>query len=204
MRQGPKNIISGKEALARRLAGEKKKVVVAVVLIALMVVMWARLLTKGDLSANANAALLESASGSSADEESTKVTFVELPEIAGRHDVLQTDFFAAAGWRIFKKGEEAENSGNVEEVNVFVEKDGGDVSILEVAGTLRLDAISSGERPQAFLGGKLISVNESFSVRYRQATYEFEVITIEQDSVVLKCDGVTVTIKMPQANQAGG
>ena len=98
--------------IVSRLAAEKKKTVCALCLIALMAFMWVRVLFKKgpeSVEATPTAKKLDS---------EFKVSFVELPEVEGRNDVLTRDFFAANGWQNFIRDGEGENLAGIKEVSV--------------------------------------------------------------------------------------
>ena len=102
MRQITRTKSSAAQSPLGRIAAEKKKAVLAVGLIALMAIMWIRVIAKKD-TASAKAvtpAQLEESLLSS--KQQTKLRFVELPKTRGRNDVLNRDFFCADGWNAFK------------------------------------------------------------------------------------------------------
>ena len=94
------------DKIFNRLAAEKKKTVFSVCLIALMVFMWVRVLDKKTPEA-AEATLEQSpalASQEAAGDDTSKsspelkVTFIELPKVAGRNDSIARDFFVSDDW----------------------------------------------------------------------------------------------------------
>ena len=99
------------------LMAEKKKVVVASCLIAVMAIMWVRVLTKQAPQAAEAALTTEKLNEIGSSNQELKVSFIELPQVAGRNDVITRDFFASDDWRQFdsKKGR---NLAVIEEVNI--------------------------------------------------------------------------------------
>jgi hypothetical protein len=202
MKQNIKNSNTGNRIVGRlaapclRLAGagEKKKTVIAVCLIAVMLLMWVRLLVKKGPQSVGAAEIAEVASRQMSPE--LKISFIELPKVAGRNDMLTRDFFTASNWQDFVGGIEG-NSGGVKEVSV-VPKDGSEETISRVAGKLRLEAIVQGENPRAFINDKLLSVGDRLFVGDGINKYECEVTKIEETKVVIRCGQAEVTLRLTQ------
>jgi len=198
MSHNVKSTVNGANRLVSRLAAEKKKTVTAVCLIALMIFMWARVLgKKSPETADASQRQENVNQDGSGAKVELKVSFMDLPKIPGRNDVLTRDFFAANGWRNFNKGEE--NHGN-KEVNVY-SKDGNEEVVRRVAKLLNLEAIVIGSdgNPQAFINGKLLSVGDKFLVKDGGNKYECEVVGIEENVVVIKCLEAEIKLKVMKA-----
>ncbi|NIP24234.1 MAG: hypothetical protein GWN67_02585 [Phycisphaerae bacterium] len=196
MEQNVKKTVNGANKLVSRLAAEKKKTVTAVCLIALMILMWARVLgKKSPETADASQRQENVNQDGSGSNVELNVSFIELPKIPGRNDVLTRDFFAANGWRNFNR--EQENYGN-KEVSVFSE-DGNEDIVRRVAQRLRVEAIVKDGNPQAFINGKLLSVGDKFLVRNGGVKYECEVVGIEENVVVIKCGQAEIKLKVMKA-----
>ena len=186
----------------RYFALEKGKSMAAACLIGLMFFMWVRVFAKKHSPGEAEAALTaqaESLSGRGRNE--VKIRFIKLPEIKGRNDVLSRDFFAVEGWENLIKDADG-NTNKVEEVNVVVEDDSEQGShrkaVLRLARQLKLDVIAFGKRPEAFIENTLVSVGDKLQVEDKGRLYEFDVIEIGENEVVLTCQGVRLEIKMLQ------
>jgi hypothetical protein len=201
MEQNVKNTVNGANRFVGRLAAEKKKTVTALCLIALMIFMWARVLGKKTPVTAAASQRQENADqdvlGSNVE---LKISFIKLPKIPGRNDVLTRDFFAANGWKNFAKDEE--NPGN-KEVNVF-SKDGNEEVVRRVAGKLKLETIVLDGNPQAFINGKLLSVGDKLLVKDGGNKYECEVVGIEENMVVIKCLEAEITLKLTKVIEVTG
>lgn len=195
MKQGVKNNGNGTNRLVSRLAAEKKKTVTALCLIALMVFMWARVLGK---KTPAIAAALGQENVVLGSNLELNISFIELPKVAGRNDVLTRDFFAADGWQDFVRDGEGSNVAGTEEVSV-VSKDGNEQVVRRVAEKLKLEAIGLDGNPQAFINGKLLSVGDKLLVRDGGNTYECEVVGIEENVVLIKCGDAEITLKVTKA-----
>jgi ADP-ribose pyrophosphatase YjhB (NUDIX family) len=194
MKQNLKNNGSRGNRIAGRLAAEKKKTVIAVCLIAVMILMWVRLLVKkGPQNAVASETAEETAVQTNPE---LKISFIELPKVTGRNDALTKDFFTVSNWQDFAAGREG-NSGGIKEVSV-VPRDGSEETISRVAGKLRLEAIVEGENPRAFINDKLLSVGDKLFIGDGINTYECEVVKIEETKVVIRCGQAEVTLRLTQ------
>lgn len=191
-------------SLVSYFAMQRPKTLVAAGLIGLMVFMWVRVLTKKRAAAQAQAAPTSQAGILNADEwrkNHTKIQFIKLPEVKGRNDVLSRDFFADRRWERFTKDADGKNSNKTEEVNV-VAKYGSEngrrkKAVLRLAEELTLDAVVLGRNTEAFIGNTLVSVGDKLQVEDKGELYEFDVVEISENEVVLMCEGVRLEIKMP-------
>lgn len=197
MKQNPKKNGNKDNRILGRLAAEKKKTVIAACLIAVMILMWVRLLgKKGPQSAEAAEAVNTTEVTAVQTSPELKVSFIELPKVAGRNDVLTRDFFNVSNWQDFVGGGEV-NSGGMKEVSV-VPTDGSEETIRLVAARLKLEAIVQGESPRAFINDKLLSVGDKLFVGDGINTYECEVAKIEETKVVIKCGQAEVILRLTQ------
>jgi hypothetical protein len=195
MKQNLKNNGSRNNRILGRLLAEKKKTVIAVCLITVMILMWVRLLVKkGPQSAEAAVMTQEVTDRQTSPE--LKVSFIELPKIAGRNNILTRDFFTVSNWQDFVAGREG-NSGGIKEVSV-VPRDGSEETIRQIAGKLRLEAIVQGENPHAFINDKLLSVGDKLFIGDGINTHECEVVKIEETKVVIRCGQAEVTLRLTQ------
>jgi hypothetical protein len=194
MKQNLKNNESRDNRILARLAAEKKKSIIAVCLIVVMILMWVRLFVKkGPQSAEA-AETAQVTAGQTGPE--LKVSFIKLPNVAGRNDMLTRDFFTVSNWQDFVAGREG-NSGGIKEVSV-VPNGGSEETIRLVAGRLRLEAIVLGENPRAFINDKLLSVGDKLLIEDGINMYECEVAKIEETKVVIRCGQAEVTLNLKQ------
>jgi len=193
MERRVKKTVSSANRLVGRLAAEKKKTVTALCLIALMIFMWARVIGK-KAPVTAEAAQRKENMGQDVldSNEELNISFIELPKIPGRNDVLTRDIFAANGWSNFIRNEE--NPDN-KEVGVF-SKDGNEEIVRLIAQKLKLEAIGLDGNPQAFINGKLLSVGDKLLVRNGGNKYECEVVEIAENVVVIKCGEAEIRLKV--------
>jgi hypothetical protein len=168
--------------LLNQLAAQKKKGVIAAALIVLMVFMWLRLLTdKGPQQVHA------AVTGNSLNEtvQKLKVKFIKLPFVHGRNDVLARDFFKMDSQ--FFGGADAS----------IVSTDGAVDGVREVVKGLRLDAISTGQQPEAFINDRLVKVGDTVLVEGSK-TYECEIVSIKKNSVLVKYGDAEIELKLKQ------
>ena len=183
------------------LAAEKKKAVAASCLIAVMTIMWVRVLTKQAPEAAEAAFGTEQLNEIGSSNQELKVSFIELPQVAGRNDVIARDFFASDDWRHFDS-EKGRNLAVIEEVNV-VSKNGNEEVIRKVAEKLKLEAIVVlSNNPRAYINNKVISVGEKVLIHDGVDTYECEVIEIKEkeNKVVIMCREAEVTLKLTRVS----
>jgi hypothetical protein len=191
MKQNMRNNSSGTNRPLGRLAGQKKKTICALCLIAVMVFMWVRVLgRKGPASAEATLTTPEATSGPS--NPKLKISFIELPKVAGRNDMLTRDFFTGQG---FIKDIEGGNLGGVAEVSVGP-GDGSEQAVKRVAQKLKLEAIGVGEQPQAFINGELLTVGDRLTLQDGGNKYECEVIGIEENEVFVRWQQAEIKLKL--------
>ena len=183
MRQNLKNNGRLTGRLAERIAAEKKKTAIALVLIALMVFMWVRVLGKKGPQ-GAEAAFVGEAANVSQAISQLKISFIELPHIKDRHDSLSRDFFTVENWRDFFDAQ-SRDSGSSGEVNVIA-KNGLDEVAKLVAEKLKLEVIELGSVPQAFISGKLVTTGDKLEVSDGTNKYQCEVLKIEKNTVSLR------------------
>ncbi len=178
-----------------QLAAEKKKTVFAVCLIALMVFMWVRVLGKKTpkiAEATLGQEIVTSDTSKSGPE--LKVTFIELPKVAGRNNSITRDFFASDDWWKLIVSGEGGKIADIEEVSVS--KGGSEEIAKRVAERLKLEAIGFGENPRAFINGKPLSVGDKLLIVDGDGKYECEVVGIEEDKVFIRCGDAKITLKL--------
>ncbi|MDD5327774.1 MAG: hypothetical protein PHY02_08185 [Phycisphaerae bacterium] len=187
------NIKSGSgrgNRLLSRLAAEKKRAFVAAFLIIVMVFMWARVLgKKGPQSANA--AIMKSKLIEEIGSE-LKISFIELPKVNGRNDVLTKDFFAVESWNDFMQG------GRSDSENVDSVSENASETIKSNVRKLKLEAIVLGENPRAFINDKLLSVGDKLFVGDGADMCECKVTKIEENIVFIKCGETEITLRLAQ------
>ena len=94
MKRNFQNINNGTNRLVNQLASEKKKTVLAVCLIALMAFMWIKVFIKKSPVAADAMLLAEQSNSEKENSTAVKVSFIELPKVIGRNDMIVRDFFS--------------------------------------------------------------------------------------------------------------
>ncbi len=187
---------NGPNRFFSQLAAEKKKSITALCLVAVMAFMWVRVLFRRTPQAAAAATMTKEMNVEGKSNPDLKISYIELPEVAGRNDVITRDFFASDGWQDFVD-REAENLVGIEEVNI-VSKGGNEEGVRRVAEQLKLGAIVLSNNPQAFINDKLLSVGDKLPVGEGVDRYECEVVEIKRNTVVVRCREAEITLKLTQ------
>ncbi len=188
--------VNNRTNLTGLLIADKKKIVAAAILIAVMVFMWIKVLFGKESAPEAAAGIapVSVVSGQSQASQEVQVCYISLPVTPGRNDVLVRDIFDSKGFKRFaKKG-----------FAVASDESPGDISesqIQQIAEKLKIGAIISGpqiQKPEAFIEDKLVSVGSKLSVGYDDQIYEFTVTQINENQIVLKWKDSTVIVKMSE------
>jgi hypothetical protein len=198
MRQNTRNNSQDGNRLFNHLATEKKRTVLALCLITLMAFMWVRVLTRAEPQAAEAGLLAEQMNVETQSEPELKISFIQLPQVEERNDVITRDFFASDGWQDFVDGKGRKSAG-VEEVNIV--STGSDQEVIrKVAEKLKLEAIVSSENPLAFINDKVLRVGDKLLVGDGIDRYECEVVEIKENTVVMRCREARITLKLTQVN----
>ena len=175
-----------------RLTAEKKKALLAFSLIMLMAFMWIRVL--GNKTPKAAEAALPEQQKNADELSQIKISFIELPKVLGRNDVITRDYFDSNKWYGFIN----ENVGNLtgyEEVSV-VSKNRNNKIIRSIQGKVKLEAIELGEKPSAFINGELMLVGDKLQIKDGIDVYECEIVRIEENMVFLRCAEVEIELRL--------
>ena len=198
MRQSTRNNSRGGNRFFSHLAAEKKKAALALCLISLMAFMWIKVLTKASPKAADAELIAELINMETQSEPELKISFIELPQVAGRNDMVARDFFASDGWQNFVGGR-GNKSVAVKEIDI-VSKDDDQEVIRKVAENLKLEAIVSSDDPLAFINDKVLRPGDKLFVGDGIESYECEVVEIKENIVVIRCRESMITLKMTQVN----
>ena len=198
MRQNVRSNVNSTVRILNQLAAQKKKTVLALCLITLMAFMWVRVLTRTEPQAAEAGSMTEQMDVETQSESELKISFIQLPQVEGRNDVIARDYFASDGWQDFVDGKGPKSSG-VEEVDI-VSKNGDQEVIRKVAEKLKLEAIVSSENPLAFINDEVLRVGDKMLVGDGIDRYECEVVEIKENIVVMRCREARITLKLTQVN----
>jgi hypothetical protein len=176
-----------------QLVADRKKSVTTGCLVIVMVFLWIRVLTRNTPEVAKATATTEPAGAANPSNPGPNVSFVTLPKVAGRDDVITRDFFACDGWRHFTAG--GRKFADIEEVNML-SQNGSEEAIKKVAEKLRLEAIVLSNNPRAFINNKVLSVGDRMLVDDGNEKHECEVVGIQENTVVIKCREAKITLKL--------
>jgi hypothetical protein len=200
MRQNMVNNNNGAKKILSHLAAEKKKATLAVCLILLMAFMWVRVFFKKPQSAEGKM-ISDQTKNEQSSNPTLKISFIELPEVVGRNDIISRNFFASNGWQNFNG--RGGNIVSIEEVKV-VQGDVTEKVIKKVVQKLRLEAIWIGDSPKAYINDKVHSVGDTLLVNDGADQYEFEVVAIEDNTVLIRCGKAEVKLKLKKVTENSG
>ena len=179
----------------------QKKAVIAFCLIAVMAFMWLKVLIKKSPQAAQASPAAKQENPDVQMGPQLKVSFIDLPQVAGRNDVITRDFFDVDGWQEFVGDKEGNRLAGIKDVNV-APGDGSEEVVRRVVGKLKLEAIVLGKNPQIFINGKLLSRGDKLLIGDGAMTYECEVVEIEENAVFMRCGKAQITLKLAQAMEA--
>ncbi len=188
------NVMNPANRLFGQLMAEKKKFFTALCLIGVMVFMWAKLLLNKSPEA-ASAANFEQMSYETGANQQSKISFINLPEIEGRNDVLTRDFFTVRSWYDFVA--DRRDRGNVNAVGI-VSADKADAVAARIIQRLKLDVIELGAKPQVFINDKLLTIGDTLVVEDSVQTYECQIVGIEKNRVLIRCGEAEIELKLTQ------
>lgn len=192
----------GVSRLIGKVAAEKKKAGIALCLIAIMAVMWVKVLTKKGPEISKASPVAEATDDSDLDE-AINITYVDLPRIPDRDDLISRDFFASEGWEDFRTGDATAKI--VEGEDFSIEKTGGTKAIAGiVAQHIKLGAIIMEERPQAFINDKFRSAGDTLTLTDGSETYECEVVEVRKNSVLIRCKDAEIVLKLIETAEGDG
>jgi hypothetical protein len=202
MRRNVRNNGNRTKRRVNRFASEKKKVAIALCLIMVMGFMWIRVLTRKAPQSAAGATIeAEPSSARKPANKEVEITFTELPKVAGRNDGITRDFFDAGNWESFIDRQRKRNG--IEEVNIY-SKDGNDEVVRKVAGKLKLEAIMVSEKPRAYINGEVVEVGDKMVIGDGPDKIECDVVSIEENSVVIKCRQAEIILKLVRESKTDG
>ena len=187
------------KGLANQLAAEKKKVVVALCLIGVMAIMWIRVFTKKAPEAAGADIAVNPPSSDVKPEPELKISYIELPKVAGRNDVIIRDVFASENWRHFIERQRKRNG--IEEVNIL-SSDVNEEVIGKLTEKLKLEAVMVSEDPRAYVNGKTIKVGDKLLIGDGNDRFECEVVAIEENTVVMRCKEAKITLKLVEESKS--
>ena len=178
------------------LFADSRKTVLACSLVAVMAVMWVRVLIGHKPSSAGAAPAQTQAAKTERSERTARVQMVEVSRIPGRNDSIDRDCFDMQGRTQFQKSVAVPNTGTDTEVPVV--SPNHDEEVKQVAQTLKLEAVLLNDAPLAFLNDRLVQAGDTFTVERGTSVFEFEVLRINEDSVLVECNDIQLTLQLAQ------
>jgi len=179
------------------LLADNKRTVLACSLVAVMAIMWIRILI-GHKPGSAGASPQKQAARTKQDEPTIKTRMVEVPVIPGRNDSIRKDCFKMQDRALFRQSATVPDTGTGTEVPTVSPNHDKEV-IQQVAQTLKLEAVLRNGNLQAFLNDRLLGVGDTFTVERGSRVFEFEVLRIYDDAVLVECNDMQLTLQLAQS-----
>lgn len=182
------------------------KTMTMIVLLAVMGILWGRVLLggkKGPAAANAqDAASILQATQTAQSGGTLTLKAVTLPQVPGRNDVISHDPFSADRWTAF--GFEDSQNNDRSDVSVDSAENAEKIhqSRLEkIAQRLTLEAViqdADGKPFQAFVDDKILSVGSTLTVKEGPDQYELTLEKISEKEVLFMWNKISVVLKMTE------
>jgi len=201
-----KTIQTKKLPVTGALQNISPKTMVMIALLAVMGILWGRVLltgNKGPAAANAqdlvaSQQLTEAAQMS----DSHTLKAIVLPQLPGRNDTLSHDLFSANKWTAFelnglksggRSNVSVDSSGNSEKMQR--------AKLEKITKHLTLDSVicDAENRPiQAFVDDKILSVGSMLTVQEGPDQYELTLEEISEKEVLFTWNKISVVLKMAE------
>lgn len=194
MTRDPKHMFGSAGRLAGYLVRDGRKTGIAVALVAVMAVMWLRVLT-GQKPQSAGAGPSSPQRIEAVADDQPSMRFIELPVQPGRNDRIHRDFFTAHNWSDFSSGSRSQGTGPKPDVGT-VPTDRTEEVVAKLARTLQLEAVLWSADPQAFVNDRLVRIGDTLALRDGADFYPFEVVEIQKDAVLVTCGDSRFTLKL--------
>jgi hypothetical protein len=186
--------VIGTMAVGNPIRNVPPKTLAAVVLVAVMGLLWARVLLRSGpdtaladpSTADIDLAVQENV------ESAIQIRAVDLPEIGGRHDVIAADFFRAD--RCLAWGQKTESAAPTTEAT------DNQRMVNELIKAIALEAIikdAQGNAEKACMNGSLVAAGSVLQVPVRNEMQSVRVMTIEPGHVRLMWQDRSIDIEMP-------
>ncbi len=179
------------------------KVMAMVVLLAVMAILWGRVLLKGTGDPAAANAQDQASIQEIVPDLPLQIEAVELPVLPGRNDRVSNDLFSAENWTAFglNQNSNTPNGG----VKIGVTGDSVELahrsSLARIAGRLKLEAVicDAQNRPfQAFVDDKILSVGSTLTVKEGPDQFVLMLEKISEKEVVFSWNEMSVVLKMAE------
>jgi hypothetical protein len=186
--------VTGTAAVGNPIRNVPPKTIAAVVLVAVMGVLWARVLLRSGPDtalANSSTATIDLAGQENA-ESAIQIRAVDLAEIPGRQDTIAADFFRAD--RCLTWGQKTESAAPTTKAA------DNQRLVNELIKAIALEAIikdAQGNAEKASINGSLVVAGSVLQVPVRNEMHSVRVMTIEPGHVQLSWQDHSIDIEMP-------
>lgn len=179
------------------------KAMMMIVLLAVMGVLWGRVLLSGKTgpetasAEEAEQAALEQMMQSQ-QPAAVQVEMLELPEVPGRNDRLTCNFFCEENWDAFTFEGHSDVQVNSSEQTLERHQQ---VKLEQIVRRLVLEAViedAAGNPHQAFVEGKILSVGDTLTVQEGPDQYMLTVNQINEKEVMFSWNKSVVVLKMSE------
>jgi hypothetical protein len=181
--------------LLERLQMGGKRTAMACALSLVMLFMWVRVFV-GHRPAAAAAAPPSASATSTPHKAPVKVRLVDLPQVPGRQEAIERDFFTIKDRTYFRRNPAGRKTGTDKEVPLASSY--AQEVMQRVGQTVKLEAVLWSESPQAFINDQLLNVGGKLTVKDGADFLELEVLRIYVDSVLVECKGMQLTLELAQ------
>ena len=182
------------------------KTMAMVVLLAVMGILWGRVLLSGEkgpaVASAQDAAVMQPMAQTGQSDGALTLKAVTLPRMPGRNDMISHDPFSADRWTAF--GLEGSQTNEHSDVSVDSAEDAEKMhqSRLEkIAQRLKLEAViqdADGNPFQAFVDDKILSAGSTLTVKEGPDQYELTLEKISKKEVLFTWNKISVVLKMAE------
>ena len=184
------------------IGASKSKIVLAIVLVSVMALLWAKVLL-AEKTGPENAKAESEITGSVSTDKSgkIKIEYTKLGVVAGRHDILMNDMFGVKDWCDEKTVEMVDPV--VEPVN---QPEGDAVTeeqLVKLLETVKVEMILVGEKgkeTEVVINDKIMTVGSTFELMQGEEKFVVEVKELSKNEVVLESEGIAAAISMAVKN----
>ena len=199
-----RNNHSKKLAAAGGLRNMNSKTIAAIVLVAVMALLWGRVLLKGKGGpATANAQVLQPQLSGQVNQPTVrpdKIATIKLDVLEGRHDVLSSNIFSDANWKEFDLEGRNEPSVDMSLVENNLEKK-HQANLEKLAKTLKLEAViqgTDGKPYQVFVNDAVLTVGSVLTVKEGSEQYQLVLQKVKENEALFVWNKTSITLKMTE------
>lgn len=179
------------------------KVMAMIALLAVMAILWGRVLLKGKGGPAAASAQDQTSVQAVVPDSPLQIEAVKLPVLPGRNDRVSNNLFGSENWTAFELNQNQNNSNGG--VKVSAAADSAELryraGLERIAGRLKLEAVicDANNRPfQAFVDDKILSVGSTLTVQEGPDQFVLMLEKISEKEVAFSWNEMSVVLKMAE------